>query len=166
MKTPVLCAMALTTLSGAASAALLLFTGTLEGTQEAPPNASPGTGAVSLSIDDATFIWTLTGSYSGLTGTTTASHIHGPADVGVIAGVVVGLTHTGGSNGSLSGGGTFLPAQFAELQAGRYYVNVHTTLFPGGEVRAQLTQVPEPAAAGLAGLAALGLLARRRRALA
>jgi len=31
------------------------------------------------------------------------------------------------------------PAQAADLLAGRWYVNIHTARYPGGEIRAQVT---------------------------
>jgi hypothetical protein len=46
------------------------------------------------------------------------------------------------------------------------YFNVHTTTFPGGEIRGDIAVVPEPSTYVLlaTGLGALGLIARRRRA--
>lgn len=52
--------------------------------------------------------------------------------------------------------------QVDELFAGNIYANFHTTDYPGGEVRGQITVVPAPAGLGLLGLAGLGVTRRRR----
>jgi hypothetical protein len=63
----------------------------------------------------------------------------------------------------VEGNGTTLAAQLANLFANGLYFNVHTTDYPGGEVRGQILFVPEPAAVGLCllGLGALWLTDRR-----
>jgi hypothetical protein len=53
----------------------------------------------------------------------------------------------------------------AELIDELYYVNIHSTFRPGGEIRGQIVVVPEPAGFALVGLGlvALGTAARLRR---
>jgi hypothetical protein len=54
----------------------------------------------------------------------------------------------------------------AGLIGGQTYLNIHTSMFPGGEIRGQLQAVPEPAALLLMGTsltAAVGVIRRRRR---
>ena len=166
----------------AAQAVTYTFNAALNGASEATPNASAGTGTAILSYDDMGTIATGDDSFifsmfaSGMSGSATAAHIH-KAPVGVAGPVIQGLGATEGfaflalTGGVLIGGGP-LPAPsstfLGTLTAGLGYVNVHTALFPGGEVRGQLIQVtavPEPStyAMLLAGIAALGFVARRRQ---
>jgi hypothetical protein len=151
-----------------ARAQTVIFTASLDGAQEVPSNGSGGTGSGTLNFNSTTRDWTLSGTFTGLTGTTNNAHIHGPAAPGVSAGVVTGITYTtGATSGTFSGAGTFSVSQANDLLAGLYYINIHTSAFGGGEIRGQLTAVPEPStyALGAGGvvLAAAGLLRARRR---
>jgi CHRD domain len=124
------------------------FSGTLSGASEVPPLTLAATGTVTATFDGTTL--TLTGTYSGLTGAATLSHIHGPAASGVKAGVLCNLTFTEGAtagSGTISGSGaaanpcssfTWSAQNITDLNAGNFYVNIHTTINGGGEVRAQL----------------------------
>jgi hypothetical protein len=66
-------------------------------------------------------------------------------------------------------GSTVLSAQadfIAGLIGGQTYLNIHTSMFQGGEIRGQLQAVPEPATLLLMGTsltAAVGVIRRRRR---
>ena len=57
------------------------YTATLSGPNEAPPNASPGTGTSLVTYDDVAHTLRVEASFSGLIGTTTAAHIHAPTAV-------------------------------------------------------------------------------------
>ncbi len=157
--------LALPTWSQAASYSLFA---TLEGSQEVPVNASPGTGTGSMLYDDVTkqFSWDI--SFSGLSAGTTASHFHGPAEPGVNAGVLVTIplgTSLGETSGNLIGMATLTAAQETQLLSNLWYINIHTTAFPGGEIRGQVQVVPLPAAVWLLGSGVLGLAGLMRRRL-
>lgn len=86
---------------------------------------------------------------TGLTGPSVGAHIHGPAPAGVPAGIIVGFSNlTNVTTGRLASG-TFSTATAAGvsfdsvlvlMRNGNAYVNVHTALNPGGEVRGQITR--------------------------
>lgn len=64
-------------------------------------------------------------------------------------------------------GGTAALAEaqlFSGISTGRAYLNIHSSTFPGGEIRGFLTLIPEPSALVLAALAmaSLGVLLRRK----
>jgi CHRD domain len=114
------------------------FKAALDAKSEVPPNASAGTGTADIDYDPATkkLSWKLT--YTGLSGPATAAHFHGPAETGKNAGVAVAIP--GATSSPAEGSATLTDAQAADLEAGRYYVNVHTQANPGGEIRGQVTK--------------------------
>ncbi len=122
-------------------AAPVTFKADLKGASEVPPNTTSGTGSVTMTFDPATKELTWNGSYSGLTGPVTAAHIHGPAEPGKNAGVVMWLSTKGQPFPSpFKGSAKLSDAQAGDLMAGQYYVNIHTAANPGGEVRGQLVK--------------------------
>ena len=170
---------------------MIIFTTTLSGPNESPANASPGTGTATVTWDTTAHTMRVQTVFSGLTGTTTASHIHaatitpGTGTAGVATttptfsnfplGVTSGsydntldLTQSGSYNPAYvtANGGTVSGAEsslFAALQAGTAYLNIHTSTFGGGEIRGFLQQTPEPASLAIVGLGGLLALGRRRQ---
>jgi hypothetical protein len=130
----------------AASAATLNFHATMDGKSEVPPNASTGSGDALATLDTSSKQLSYTITFMGLSGPATAAHFHGPAAPGANAGVAVpiGTNPTSPVTGSV----TLTDAQMADLQAGKWYANVHTAENKGGEIRGQMmpTGGPGPAA--------------------
>ncbi len=103
-----------------------------------PGIASSGKGMATASLDTTTKTLTWTVDYSGLSGPATAAHIHGPADPGANAGIVVPFT--GNLASPIKGSATLTDAQIAQLEAGKWYVNIHTEANKPGEIRGQLVR--------------------------
>jgi len=178
--TAILITTALLALPITAQAITFQFNAGLNGASEVPSSGASATGVATLFYDDNNSILTTDDSYSfslgvfGLSGVASGMHIH-TEPAGVNGPIVVNLAASPfsvlNSGGTLLIGGTnVLPpsASFlGQLQSGLAYINIHTALNPGGEIRGQLIQVsavPEPSTYTmlLAGLGLIGLLARRR----
>lgn len=165
-----------------------IFTTVLLGSNEEPPNASPGTGTATVTIDFDLATIRVQTEFSGLISPTTVAHIHccttnpmsgvvgvatqTPTFPGFPAGVTAGIYD---ATFSLFDAATYNPAFMNNnggtpasamvalingLQQRRAYLNIHTSQFPAGEIRGFL--VPEPAAGTLLALLSLGGLVRRR----
>ena len=173
-----------------AQAAPVTFFATL-GNFENPPTGSSGTGSATVIMDIDANTLSIESIFQGLTGTTTAAHIHccvaPPGNIGVatqtpsFVGFPLGVTSGSFSNDFntelastwnaafiTANAGTAAGAEaalFAGLLAGRAYFNIHTSTASGGEIRGFLNPVPVPAALPLfaSGLGILGLLAWRRK---
>jgi hypothetical protein len=137
MKSSILLAGALLSaiLSPGAKAETVTYNVELKGSQEVPANDTTGTGAAAVTYDSATKLLTWKVTYSGLSGPATAAHIHGPAEPGKNAPVVIGFPKP---ESPIEGSATLTDAQAADLAAGKLYINVHTAANKGGEIRGQL----------------------------
>ena len=116
-----------------AGAAVTWLQADLDGVQSATGSAATGKGLVSY--NDATGQLTWTVSWKDIPNTATDLHFHGPAAPGINAGVQVGI---GTASNPISGTATITPVQAADLLAGLWYLNVHTSDFPSGEIRGQV----------------------------
>ncbi len=176
--------------------AATLYQARLSGANEVPAVMSTGSGFAQVEINDAMDTIVISGRFRGLLANDVAAHIHccalPTANAGVaidtpsIPGVPTGV-RSGVFSASFSlldalnynppfvtnNGGTAISARdtlIAGLMGGRAYFNIHTTQFPGGEIRGNFQQVPEPAswAMMIAGFGLIGgtLRARRRSSIA
>lgn len=114
------------------------------GVGETPANGSRalGFGTVGLNADQTQI--TVNMSFSGLSAAATAAHIHGPGGAGTNASVLFPFTGVpAGTSGAIPEQ-TFniTPTQLGYLQNGYLYMNVHNSVFPGGEIRGQIVLVP------------------------
>ena len=124
------------------------FVASLSGLNEVPANLSAGMGDISLILADDELV--VTGTFSGLGSDYTMSHIH-TGVTGTNGGVVVALTPTldvdnrGGTYEAANNVFTLTQEQIDAMAAGQYYVNVHSTDFPAGEIRGQIYADPNTA---------------------
>ncbi len=185
---PIAFSIAALAIASPASAATYVFASPLE------PEAmgATGTGNVQAVFDTTARTLGIEAGWSGLSGMTTVAHIHccvaspGTAGVAVTPGTLPAFP-VGLSSGSYSmvldlsqsttytagflagpGGGTIEGAQdalLAGLQSQTAYFNIHSTTYPGGEIRGFLTAVPEPQswAMMLMGFGLVGGVLRGRR---
>jgi hypothetical protein len=160
-----------------------VFVTTLSGANEFPPTGSTATGSATVVVEGN--LMTVDVSWSGLVAAASAGHIHccmtpsapnQPVAVGFSDGFVNATSGTFHDTYDLLdssiytstflAGGTAAQARdrlIAAMFASTAYVNIHNSVFPGGEIRGQLREVPEPMAAGLLLLGLAGAAAVRRR---
>ena len=179
-------------ISAVSFGAPISYVATLNGANESPANGSLGTGNAVVTIDSAAHTMQVVATFSGLTGTVTASHIHCSTLVpltGTIGVATTTPTFTGFPSGVTSGffsnlfdmtlassyNPSFVTARvpatiaqaeadlFAGIAAGKTYVNIHTSFVGSGEIRGFLTATPEPGTFGLMAAAVLGLGLLRRK---
>jgi hypothetical protein len=137
MKITLLTTAALLALTPAAAfAASEIFSADLKSASEVPANDSKGSGMLTATYDTASKKLTYTATYKDLSGPAVAAHFHGPADAKTNAGVVVPVKEI--TPGTLKGEATLTDAQAADLEAGKWYFNIHTAANKGGEIRGQV----------------------------
>jgi len=130
-----------------AGAAVLTVSASLDGPQAnaGAGTGSPGVGMLTGTFDDVSkqLSWDIT--WSGLIGTPTLMHFHGPALPSQNAGVQVS---TGVAGPPVAGSAILSAPQEADILAGLWYLNLHTTTVGGGEIRGQVSVASSPAVYG------------------
>lgn len=121
-----------------ATARAEIFTAYLNGAQEVPAAATTATGYARIVLNEGAGTIQYTIVFNGLAGTQNNCHIHAPAAIGASTGVAINFGVVGGTSGTITGSTTITPTQISQLRAHLGYVNVHSTAFPGGEIRGQL----------------------------
>lgn len=127
---------------GTASGDVLSLEVAVTGLKEVNPTPSPATGILIGTYNIATNVLSFDVMFNGLLGTTTAAHFHGPATSAQNAGVQIALVGfpVGVTSGAYSNSFVLTPQQETQLLSGLWYLNIHTTAFPGGEIRGQITE--------------------------
>lgn len=115
------------------------LTADLSSANEVPPNGSGASGTAALTLNQGRGEICVDIETSGVTGTVVAGHIHN-APAGVNGPVVVNLGVTSAQfSACISDVDRDLVKAIAQDPAS-YYVNIHTTTNPPGEVRGQLAK--------------------------
>jgi CHRD domain/PEP-CTERM motif len=188
MKLRILLLSSLVAMTATSMAHEFVFFGTFSGLNEVGPNNSAGTGTSMITLDMDLVTMRVQTTFSGLTGTVSASHLHIGNGPGTNGGVASQLpTFAGFPSGVTSGtydntfdmsqaaswnasyisanGGTATAAFNAlatAMNLGKGYHNIHTSTVGSGEIRANFVPVPEPATMTVLALG-LAAIARRRK---
>jgi hypothetical protein len=121
-----------------------IYYGTISmtGAQETPPVTTAATGTIDANYNRLTKTLSYNIVFSGLVDSAVAAHIHGLGEVGVKADIVQTFANfprrkAGSYSGSLLIDGVKFTEEY--LLGGRYYINIHSKTYSGGEIRGQLT---------------------------
>lgn len=114
------------------------FTATLNGGQEVPATSSTATGTASVSLNAAKTQALVSIDWTGLTGNASAAHVHS-ATAGTNGPIICDLSPAAAASGSVVDKLCPLTApQATALESDGLYINVHSAMFPDGEIRGQL----------------------------
>jgi hypothetical protein len=179
-------------LASSAFAATTTYSAIATGPAEAVPVASPGFSFATIVVDDTANTLSVSSPFQYLLGNSTMAHIHAGTAEPLLGTAPVALPFmdfpTGVKSGDYSktfnlldatvygadflsaNGGSVMGARDAlleDISENRAYLNIHSNLYPAGEIRGFLiaAPVPEPSAYAMlaVGLAGVGVVARRKQ---
>ena len=120
------------------------LSGNATGAKEIPSNMSAAAATLTGTYDAGNNSLNYTINWTGLSNVATAAHFHGPATATETADPLVDITiGTNGINGNASGTVTVTDAFEVALLTGKVYYNIHTALYPGGEIRSQVASTKQ-----------------------
>lgn len=147
MNTKLLAGIVAAALCGQASAVVWTFNDPMSGLQEAPPNASPGSGSIAGTYDDVTNLLSYNLSFTGLIAPTSAAHLHS-APPGTAGGVQIAAAGfpLGVTSGAYGNSHTLTAVQETQIMSGLWYFNIHSSAFPAERFvgRSRSFRHPEP----------------------
>jgi len=175
-----------------AFAATTTYSAVASGPAEAVPDPSPGYSIATIVLDDTANTLSVSSPFQNLLGNSTMAHIHAGTPEPFMGTAPVAVKFMDFPTGVKSGdysmtfnlldatiyGADFLSANGGSVTAARdaligdindhrAYLNIHTDLYPAGEIRGFLvaSPVPEPGSYAMlaVGLAGVGFAARRKR---
>ncbi|MDN3512380.1 MAG: CHRD domain-containing protein [Candidatus Jettenia sp.] len=124
---------------------LFPFTAILTGGQEVPGTESKAFGVafVTFETESKMLCYSINFTDDKLAGTETVAHFHGPAIPGEVADVLFTITPSPSPPGNPKNGcvGPLSLEQRRQLGRGLFYINIHSELFPEGEIRGQVLPV-------------------------
>jgi hypothetical protein len=120
-----------------------------------PPVSTTGSGTLNAVYNEDTkkISYTINWTLGSSTDKTVGMHLHGPATTTENASIIIGIPLSSTGTGDYDGGGSdsgtgtvsgqtraLTEAEEEQLLGGLWYLNVHSTTYPNGELRGQLVQ--------------------------
>ena len=161
------CALALFFAANANATVISLDT-SLNSSQVVPPSVTPATGVADVTLDDVSGSFTVVvGTYQDLMGNSTFVSLNdAPGNSNGVTILSLTLDSPGSMTGTFSGSGTLTAPRIADVLAGKGYILIRSSVFESGEIRGQLSVIPEPSTLALAAFGFISLAAwgwRQRR---
>lgn len=119
----------------------MTVSGDLTGANQVPAVMSPGSGKVTGTYDTVSKELNYTVTYANMSGPAVAGHFHiaPPGMANPMPTLAFPGPYPSGNSGTITSKATLTQTQIDALLAGNLYANLHTQMYGGGELRANLT---------------------------
>lgn len=125
---PAIVVVAISLLAAASASGETQYTATINGAMAGTASSAVGTASLTLNTAETELSYII--EYGALDGDETVAHFHNAAPG--VNGPVIEPLPAGSPKVGTWAVGIF---EVGELNAGRIYINIHSTLYPGGEIR-------------------------------